>query len=139
MIAKDIVLNKQWLNVHQELGVTPDKSIFIQNKSAGSVYIWPKNMPLTQYPGDAEPIHTPGRAQIAAHLATQGGFEVSTEQVQELFDACDSSEQEPYEALARVGLILVTHTGDINNPEASTGDGVNLNTDNTPMLDEDGT
>jgi hypothetical protein len=44
MIAKDIVLNKQWLNVHQELGVTPDKSIFIQNKSAGSVYIWPKNM-----------------------------------------------------------------------------------------------
>jgi hypothetical protein len=96
-------------------------------------------MPLTQYPGDAEPIHTPGRAQIAAHLATQGGFEVSTEQVQELFDACDSSEQEPYEALARVGLTLVTHTGDINNPEASTGDGVNLNTDNTPILDEDGT
>jgi hypothetical protein len=65
-------------------------------------------MPLTQYPADAEPIHTPGRAAIAAHLATQNGYVVTTEEVQALFDVCDSSEQGPYEALARVGLMLVT-------------------------------
>jgi hypothetical protein len=65
-------------------------------------------MPLTQYPADAEPVHTPGRAAIAAHLATRNGYVVTTEEVQALFDVCDSSEQGPYEALARVGLMLVT-------------------------------
>ena len=65
-------------------------------------------MPLTQYPADEEPIHTPGRPGIAAHLATQAGYVVTTEEVQALFDVCDSSEQEAYEALARVGLMLVT-------------------------------
>ncbi len=65
-------------------------------------------MPLTQYPADSEPIHTPGRAAIAAHLATQAGVPTTTEQVQELFDACDSSQQEPFVALARLGLMLVT-------------------------------
>ena len=39
-------------------------------------------MPLTQYPADEEPIHTPGRAAIAAHLATQNGYVVTTEEVQ---------------------------------------------------------
>ena len=65
-------------------------------------------MPLTQYPADSEPIHTPGRPGIAAHLATQAGLPTTTEEVQALFDVCDSSEQGPYEALARVGLMLVT-------------------------------
>ena len=87
-------------------------------------------MPLTQYPGDAEPIHTPGRAQIAADLATQGGYVVSTEEVQELFDACDSSEQEPYQALSRVGLALVTQANDIDGSEVSV-------VDDEPLLNED--
>jgi len=65
-------------------------------------------MPLTQYPTDSEPIHAPGRAAIAANLATQAGFEVTAEQVQALFDSSDSSEQEPFVALARLGLMLVT-------------------------------
>jgi len=65
-------------------------------------------MPLMQYPADAEPIYTPGRPGIAAHLATEAGLPTTSEHVQALFDACDSSEQGPHEAMSRLGLMLVS-------------------------------
>jgi len=65
-------------------------------------------MPLTQYPADAEPIHSPGRAAVAAHLATQAHLAVSAAQVQALFDVCDCSEQEPHEAMSRLGLMMAS-------------------------------
>jgi hypothetical protein len=43
MIAKEIQLNNEWVDLYAELGVTNDKDVFIQNKSKGSVYIWPKS------------------------------------------------------------------------------------------------
>ena len=52
MIAKDITLNGQWIDVYEQLGVTKDKDIFIQNKSIGSLYIWPKDsLPETNTEG----------------------------------------------------------------------------------------
>jgi hypothetical protein len=44
MIAKDISLLNSWVDIYEELNVTNDKDIFIQNKSAGSIYIWPKDI-----------------------------------------------------------------------------------------------
>ena len=40
MILNDFQLTGDWLNIYTALGVTKDKAVFIQNKSAGSVYIW---------------------------------------------------------------------------------------------------
>jgi len=67
-------------------------------------------MPLTQYPFDAEPIHTKGQISDIVHLAAQAGFDATAEQVQLLFDNCDCSEQMPHEALARVGLVLASES-----------------------------
>ena len=65
-------------------------------------------MPLMTYPADAEPIYTPGRPEVAAYLASEAGLPTTYEQVQALFAACDSSEQEAQAAMARLGLMLVT-------------------------------
>jgi len=43
MIAKDILLTNEWTDLFVELGVTKNNSIFVQNKSNSSVYLWPKN------------------------------------------------------------------------------------------------
>ena len=65
-------------------------------------------MPLTQYPADAEPIYTPGRPEVAAYLATEAGVPTTYEQVAALFAVCDSSDQDPEVAMARLGLVRVT-------------------------------
>lgn len=52
MIAKELFLTNEWLDVYTELGVGNTNDIFIQNKSAGGVYIWPKDsLPLNQTDG----------------------------------------------------------------------------------------
>ncbi len=43
MIAKEVNLNGQWINLYEELGVTNDKTVFIQNKSSGPIFIWPND------------------------------------------------------------------------------------------------
>ncbi len=40
MVLDDIELVGEWLDVYTELGVTKDKTVFIQNKSLAAVYIW---------------------------------------------------------------------------------------------------
>ena len=52
MIAKEITLYNEWIDLYAELGVSNDKDIFIQNKSLGSVFIWPKDsLPLNDANG----------------------------------------------------------------------------------------
>jgi hypothetical protein len=63
-------------------------------------------LPLMQYPADAEPIYTPGRPGIAAHLATAAGFTATADQVQALFDASDATDQEATVAMSRLGLMM---------------------------------
>lgn len=47
MIAKELFLTNEWIDVYTELAIEDTKDVFIQNKSAGSVYIWPKDsLPL---------------------------------------------------------------------------------------------
>lgn len=47
MIAKELFLSNAWIDVYAELGIANTSDVFIQNKSAGSVYIWPKDsLPL---------------------------------------------------------------------------------------------
>jgi hypothetical protein len=84
MIAKDITLSSEWIDIYEELGVTKDKDIFIQNKSAGSVYIWPKDiLPNTVTEGahlkvgdtttvnaDGEALHVRGLGDIYAAVIT---------------------------------------------------------------------
>lgn len=56
MIAKELFLTNEWLDVYAELGIANTSDVFIQNKSAGSVYIWPKDS-------------LPPKATDGAHLA----------------------------------------------------------------------
>lgn len=52
MIAKELVLTNQWVDVYAELGIENTLDVFIQNKSNGSVYIWPKDsLPLKSTDG----------------------------------------------------------------------------------------
>lgn len=43
MLAKNINLYSEWLDLNQELGVDKFQTLFVQNKSCGSVYLWPRN------------------------------------------------------------------------------------------------
>jgi len=69
-------------------------------------------LPLTQYPNDAEPIHTPGQSALAAHLATAAGFTATAEQVQALFDASDATDQEAMVAMSRMGLMMASESAE---------------------------
>lgn len=40
MILNDIELVGEWTDVYTKLGVTKDKTVFIQNKTLVAVYIW---------------------------------------------------------------------------------------------------
>lgn len=52
MIAKELFLTNEWIDVYTELAIEDTKDVFIQNKSAGSVYIWPKDsLPLKETDG----------------------------------------------------------------------------------------
>ena len=52
MIAKELFLSNEWVDVYTELGISNTSDVFIQNKSAGSVYIWPKDsLPLKDTDG----------------------------------------------------------------------------------------
>lgn len=52
MIAKELFLINEWIDVYTELAIEDTKDVFIQNKSAGSVYIWPKDsLPLKDTDG----------------------------------------------------------------------------------------
>jgi len=64
-------------------------------------------LPLTTYPEDAEPVHTPGNPEAVAALANEAGYTTTPEQVQALFDASDVTEQEAHEVMARLGLQMV--------------------------------
>ena len=64
-------------------------------------------LPLTTYPPDAEPIHTPGQPDTVAAIATANGYPTTAEQVQALLAASDVTEQEAFTALARLGLQIV--------------------------------
>jgi len=64
-------------------------------------------LPLTTYPADAEPITTPGNAELVAGLAANAGYTTTPEQVQALFDASDVTEQDAQQAIARLGLAMV--------------------------------
>lgn len=64
-------------------------------------------LPLTTYPPDAEPIHTPGQPDTVAAIATANGYPTTTEQVQALFTAADVTEQDPQVVMARLGLVMV--------------------------------
>lgn len=73
-------------------------------------------LPLDTYtteidPNTGEPVvihtHKDGDPVLVAQLANQEGLEVTVEQVTDLFNASDVTEQEPFVAFARLGLQLV--------------------------------
>ena len=52
MVAKELFLSNEWVDIYTELGVENTNDIFIQNKSNGPVYLWPKNsLPVTNTDG----------------------------------------------------------------------------------------
>ena len=71
-------------------------------------------LPLTTYPPDADPIHTPGQPDTVAAIATANGYPTTAEQVQALLDASDITEQDPQVVMARLGLQMVQPTEPAN-------------------------
>lgn len=65
-------------------------------------------LPLTEYPADADPIHTPGQPATVAALATAQGMAVTTEQVAALFAAATVTTETGLAAMARLGLSAIT-------------------------------
>jgi hypothetical protein len=52
MIAKELFLTNEWIDVYTELGITNTSDVFIQNKSAGPVFVWPKDsLPISDMDG----------------------------------------------------------------------------------------
>lgn len=70
-------------------------------------------LPLTVLDADGVPTTTPGNAALAARLALATGMDATTDQVQALFDSSDVTEQDPHDAVARLGLTLVAQTIEI--------------------------
>lgn len=70
-------------------------------------------LPLTTYMPDAEPIHTPGQPDTVAAIATANGYPTTAEQVQALFAAADVTEQDPFAAMERLGLMTLAQLGNL--------------------------
>lgn len=64
-------------------------------------------LPLTSYPADEEPIHTPGCPEIVAGIATANGYPTTAEAVAKLLDAADITEHDAQQAQARLGVTMV--------------------------------
>ena len=63
-------------------------------------------LPLTIFPEDSDPITTPGTPLLVADLATANDYPTTRDDVQELFDVSDVTEQDAFAAMARLGLTL---------------------------------
>lgn len=66
MIAKSIILNNEWVDINAQLGIDKTETIFVQNKSAGSVYLWPKDT-------------VPEKNTVGTHLKINESITISTE------------------------------------------------------------
>lgn len=73
-------------------------------------------LPLDTYTTEIDPVtaqpvvihtHKDGNPVKVTELALEAGLEVTVEQVTDLFNAADITEQEPFTAFARLGLQLV--------------------------------
>lgn len=70
-------------------------------------------LPLTYFPELNNPVHTSGKPDIVSAIACAKGMEVTAEQVQELFNASDITNQDGYAAMQRLGLSFITKELDI--------------------------
>lgn len=59
---------------------------------------------------DPELPQSPGIPEFIATMAAQVGIDITLEQVTALFAAADSTCQEPHQAMARLGLHLISET-----------------------------
>lgn len=67
-------------------------------------------LPLTEYPADGDPVHTPGHPEVCAHLATEAGVPTTPEQVAALFAASSVTAEDSHTAMARMGLLIASPT-----------------------------
>lgn len=67
-------------------------------------------LPLTVFDAEGTPTTTPGQPDAIYARAQQAGSSVTLAQVKALLDAVDVTEQAPFVALARKGLMLIQGT-----------------------------
>lgn len=65
-------------------------------------------LPLTEYPADGDPVHTPGHPEVCAHLATEAGVPTTPEQVVGLFAASSVTAEDAHTATARMWLMIAS-------------------------------
>lgn len=63
-------------------------------------------LPLTEYPADGDPVHTPGHPEVCAHLATEAGLAVTPVMVMALFEVSSVTTEDAHTAMARMGLMI---------------------------------
>jgi hypothetical protein len=68
-------------------------------------------LPLTTFDEDGQPTTRPGNVEAVEAIADQAGIALPAGTIAALFAAIDVSEQEPFTALARLGLMLATDEG----------------------------
>ena len=73
-------------------------------------------LPLDTYTTETDPVtgqpvvvhtHTDGNAAMVTQLANEAGLQVTEQEVEDLFNVVDVTEQEPFTAFARLGLQIV--------------------------------
>lgn len=64
-------------------------------------------LPLTTFDEDGQPTTRPGNVEAVEAIADQAGITLPAGTIAALFAAIDVSEQEPFTALARLGVKLV--------------------------------
>ena len=78
---------------------------YISSGYADEVFV--SLLPLTVFPPEGDPVTEPGKPAEMKEKAAEGGLTVTLAQINSLFAAMDVTEQDPFTALARLGLQLV--------------------------------
>jgi hypothetical protein len=64
-------------------------------------------LPLTVFPPEGDPVTEPGKPEETKIKAAEGGMSTTLTKIRALFSSMDVTEQEPFTAMARLGLQLV--------------------------------
>jgi len=70
-------------------------------------------LPLIELPADADPVIHPGQPDLIIQMATTQGMGVTFDEVLALLAAVDVSEDSPFAAMERLGLMTLAQLGNL--------------------------
>lgn len=70
-------------------------------------------LPLIEFPADADPVIHPGQPDLITQMATDQGMGVTVDEVQALLASVGVTEQPPFAAMERLGLMTLAQLGNL--------------------------